>query len=78
MDIFIHDRRTRDMKRIQTFDLLRGLAILAMVIIHRIIWDYYRQHPEAQIFSVGFLILTLSGQKSSKLEKIQSESGVDE
>lgn len=47
------------MKRIQTFDLLRGLAILAMIIIHRIIWDYYRQNPEADIFTVGFLILTL-------------------
>jgi hypothetical protein len=47
------------MKRIQTFDLLRGFAILAMVVIHRIIWDYFRQHPEAEIFSVGFIIFTL-------------------
>jgi hypothetical protein len=30
-----------------------------MVIIHRIIWDYYRQHPEAEIFSAAFIILTL-------------------
>jgi hypothetical protein len=47
------------MKRLQTFDLLRGLAILAMVLIHRIIWDYYRQNSDADILSVGFLILTL-------------------
>jgi surface polysaccharide O-acyltransferase-like enzyme len=47
------------MKRIQTFDLLRGLAILAMIIIHRIIWDYFRQNPDADIYAVGFMMLTL-------------------
>lgn len=47
------------MKRIQTFDLLRGLAIVAMILIHRIIWDYYRQNPDADIYAVGFMILTL-------------------
>jgi hypothetical protein len=47
------------MKRIKTFDLLRGLAILVMVISHRITWDYIYQHPDAQAQSMGYFIYTL-------------------
>jgi surface polysaccharide O-acyltransferase-like enzyme len=47
------------MKRIRSFDLLRGLAIVAMVLIHRIIWDYVRQNPEADVTALSFLIFTL-------------------
>jgi len=47
------------MKRIQTFDLLRGLAILVMVIAHRIFWDYYRQNAGAGDMSPGFFIFIL-------------------
>ncbi len=35
------------MKRIYTFDILRGLAILVVVLGHRIYWDYYRQNADA-------------------------------
>ena len=47
------------MKRIKTFDILRGVAILVMVISHRIVWDYIYQHPEAQAQSIGYFIFTL-------------------
>jgi len=47
------------MKRIQTFDLLRGVAILVMVIAHRIVWDYYRQNAAAGDMSPGFFIFML-------------------
>ena len=47
------------MKRIQTFDLLRGFAILAVVIIHRVWFDFYSQHGEAQGLSVGFFLFSL-------------------
>jgi hypothetical protein len=47
------------MKRIKTFDILRGLAILVMVISHRITWDYIYQNPEAQGQSMGLFIYTL-------------------
>lgn len=46
------------MKRIQTFDILRGFAILVVVIVHRIFFDYYGQHGDAQGLSVGFFIFT--------------------
>jgi len=47
------------MRRINTFDLLRGFAILAVVIVHRVYFDYYAQHGEAQGLSVGFFAFTL-------------------
>jgi len=47
------------MKRIQTFDLVRGFAILAVVLIHRVFFDFYSQHAEAQVLSVGFFAFTL-------------------
>ncbi len=47
------------MRRIYTFDLLRGFAILAVVIVHRVFFDYYAQHGDAQGMSVGFFIFTL-------------------
>ena len=47
------------MKRIQTFDLVRGFAILAVVIIHRVFFDFYSQHGEAQVLSVGFFTFSL-------------------
>lgn len=47
------------MKRILTFDLARGLAILVMVITHRITWDYLYQHGGAQELSLGYFIYTL-------------------
>jgi peptidoglycan/LPS O-acetylase OafA/YrhL len=47
------------MKRIYTFDLLRGFAILAVVIIHRVFFDFYAQHGDAQGLSVGFFIFTI-------------------
>jgi surface polysaccharide O-acyltransferase-like enzyme len=48
------------MKRINTFDLLRGLAILVMVIVHRIYWDYYRQNAGAlNTLSAGLFVFTL-------------------
>jgi hypothetical protein len=47
------------MKRIYTFDLLRGLAIAVVVVGHRINWDYYRQHAEAQSLSAGLLVFSL-------------------
>jgi peptidoglycan/LPS O-acetylase OafA/YrhL len=46
------------MKRIQTFDLLRGFAILAVVMFHRIFFDFYMQHGDAQGLSVGFFVFT--------------------
>ena len=46
------------MKRIQTFDILRGFAIIVVVIVHRIFFDYYAQHGDAQGLSVGFFIFT--------------------
>jgi uncharacterized membrane protein len=48
------------MKRIKTFDLLRGLAILVMVVGHRIQWDYYKQHAGTQENTVGFFLFTLT------------------
>ena len=47
------------MKRIQTFDLVRGFAILAVVLIHRVFFDFYSQHGEAQVLSVGFFAFSL-------------------
>jgi peptidoglycan/LPS O-acetylase OafA/YrhL len=47
------------MRRIYTFDLLRGFAILAVVIIHRVYFDYYMQHGDAQALSIGFFTFTL-------------------
>jgi surface polysaccharide O-acyltransferase-like enzyme len=47
------------MRRIYTFDLLRGFAILAVVIIHRVFFDYFAQHGDAQGLSVGFFLFTL-------------------
>lgn len=47
------------MRRIYTFDLVRGFAILAMVIIHRVYFDFYMQHGDAQGLSVGFFIFAL-------------------
>jgi uncharacterized membrane protein len=47
------------MKRIQTFDLVRGFAILAVVLIHRVFFDFYSQHSEAQVLSVGFFAFSL-------------------
>ena len=47
------------MKRIQTFDLVRGFAILAVVLIHRVFFDFYSQHGEAQILSAGFFVFSL-------------------
>ena len=46
-------------RRIYTFDLLRGFAILAVVIIHRVFFDFYAQHGDAQGLSVGFFLFTL-------------------
>jgi peptidoglycan/LPS O-acetylase OafA/YrhL len=51
--------RGEKMKRIQTFDLLRGFAILAVVIIHRVFFDYYAQHGDAQGLALGFFIFGL-------------------
>ncbi|NIM96036.1 MAG: acyltransferase family protein [Anaerolineales bacterium] len=47
------------MKRIQTFDLVRGFAILAVILIHRVFFDFYSQHGEAQVLSVGFFAFSL-------------------
>ena len=47
------------MKRIQTFDIMRGLAIIIMVLAHRIFYDYYSQHAEAQVMSIGLFIFLL-------------------
>ena len=47
------------MKRIQTFDLLRGFSILAVVIVHRVWFDFYNQHAGAQGLSVGFFLFSL-------------------
>jgi hypothetical protein len=47
------------MQRIQTFDILRGFAIFAMVIVHRVYFDYYAQHGDAQGLSVGFFLFSL-------------------
>ena len=47
------------MQRIQTFDILRGFAIFAMVIVHRVYFDYYAQHGDAQGLSVGFFVLII-------------------
>ena len=47
------------MKRIHTFDLLRGVAIIIMVIAHRIFWDYYRQNVGAEVMSISFFIFML-------------------
>lgn len=47
------------MKRIQTFDLLRGFAILAVIIIHRVWFDFYNQNAGAQGLSVDFFLFSL-------------------
>jgi uncharacterized membrane protein len=47
------------MRRIYTFDLLRGFAILAVVIIHRVFFDYYAQFADASRISVGFFVFEL-------------------
>ena len=47
------------MKRIQTFDLVRGFSILAVVLIHRVFFDFYSQYGEAQVLSVGFFAFSL-------------------
>lgn len=54
------------MKRIQTFDILRGFAILFVILGHRIFWDYYRQNADAlNNLTPGLLIfqmiLTMAG-----------------
>ncbi len=49
------------MKRIYTFDFLRGFAIIAMILFHRILWDYYFQTGGIAGTSdtFGFFIITL-------------------
>ncbi len=54
------------MKRLRTFDIMRGIAILVVVLGHRIYWDYYRQNagalntinPALVIFT---MVLTMAG-----------------
>ncbi|MHA1112357.1 MAG: DUF418 domain-containing protein [Promethearchaeota archaeon] len=48
------------MKRIYTFDFFRGIAIIIVPIIHRVIWDYYFQNESPlEGSSIGFFLFSL-------------------
>ncbi len=49
------------MKRIYTFDLVRGIAIIGIPLIHRIVWDYYFQNSGSidGSSSIGFFLISL-------------------
>ncbi|MBN2155192.1 MAG: DUF418 domain-containing protein [Candidatus Lokiarchaeota archaeon] len=48
------------MKRIYAFDFARGIAIIAVPIIHRIIWDYYCQNlTSLSNTGLGFTIFSI-------------------
>ncbi len=52
-------------ERIHTFDLLRGIAIIGVIFVHRILWDYWFQfytggYPPPEI-SIMFLFITMAG-----------------
>ncbi len=54
------------MKRLRTFDIMRGLAILFVVLGHRIYWDYYRQNADAlntitPALVIFTMVLTMAG-----------------
>ena len=49
------------MKRIYTFDFIRGFAIVGVPVFHRIIWDFYYQNVGSLegSSSIGFFLLSL-------------------
>lgn len=54
------------MKRIFTFDLLRGIAIISVLIIHRIGWDFFYQIPDSVdsmsgIYFIFIFFATMAG-----------------
>ncbi|MHA2295551.1 MAG: heparan-alpha-glucosaminide N-acetyltransferase domain-containing protein [Candidatus Hodarchaeales archaeon] len=57
------------MKRYTTFDFIRGIGIIAVIIVHRIVWDYYYTNsgliPTSEIkldlLGILFLFLSMAG-----------------
>jgi len=47
------------MRRIYAFDFARGIAIIAVPIIHRILWDYYFQNDDTGNTGFGFTVLSI-------------------